>query len=41
MKLNTLERIYASLAEEKYLVTVPESVATLARKALERMFELK
>lgn len=41
MKLNTLERIYASLAEEKYLVTVPESVATRARKALERMFELK
>ncbi len=41
MKLNTLERIYASLAEEKYLVTVPELVATRARKALERMFELK
>lgn len=41
MKLNTLERIYAALKEEKYVVTVPEPVAMRARKALERMFELK
>lgn len=41
MKLNTLERLYTSLKEEKYVVTVPESVAKKARKALERMFELK
>jgi len=41
MKLNTLERLYTSLKAEKYVVTVPEPVAKRARKALERMFELK
>jgi quinolinate synthase len=41
MKLNTLERLYTSLKEEKHVVTVPEPVAKKARKALERMFELK
>jgi len=41
MKLNTLERLYTSLKEEKHMVTVPEPVAKKARKALERMFELK
>lgn len=41
MKLNTLERVYASLKEEKYLVTVPEPIARQARKALEKMFELR
>jgi quinolinate synthase len=41
MKLNTLERLYASLIEEKHVVTVPESIARPARKALERMLELK
>lgn len=40
MKLNTLDRVYAALKEEKYVVEVPESVAKNARKALERMFEL-
>ncbi|MGC8896307.1 MAG: quinolinate synthase NadA [Candidatus Bathyarchaeia archaeon] len=40
MKLNTLERLYAALKEEKYLVTVPEAIAKNARKALEKMFEL-
>jgi quinolinate synthase len=40
MKLNTLERVYACLKEEKYLVTVPRSTTSLARKALDRMFEL-
>jgi quinolinate synthase len=40
MKLNTLERIYMALKEEKHVVTVPESVASKARKALEKMFEL-
>jgi quinolinate synthase len=40
MKLNTLERLYAALKEEKYVVTVPEAIAKKARKALERMFEL-
>ncbi|HDD70389.1 quinolinate synthase NadA [Candidatus Bathyarchaeota archaeon] len=40
MKLNTLERIYLALKEEKHVVTVPEPVARQARKALEKMFEL-
>jgi len=37
MKLNTLERVYLSLKEEKYPIMVPNSVARKARKALERM----
>jgi quinolinate synthase len=41
MKLNTLHRIYVSLNEEKHLVTVPEPIARKARKALEKMFEIK
>jgi quinolinate synthase len=41
MKLNTLDRILASLKEEKHLVQVPEPVAKKARRALERMFEIK
>ena len=40
MKLNTLDRIYLSLKEEKHAVVVPESVAVKARKALQRMFEV-
>jgi quinolinate synthase len=38
MKLTTLDRLYASLKEEKYLVKVPEKVASKARASLERMF---
>ncbi|MGD8546306.1 MAG: quinolinate synthase NadA, partial [Candidatus Bathyarchaeota archaeon] len=41
MKLNTLKRIYRSLKEEKYEVTVPEPVAKKAREALEKMFILE
>jgi len=37
MKLNTLERIYASLKEETHPVTVPNRLAKKARKALEKM----
>jgi quinolinate synthase len=37
MKLNTLDRLYVSLREEKHVITVPEPVARQARKALERM----
>jgi quinolinate synthase len=40
MKLNTLDRIYLSLREEKHAVVVPESIAIQARKALQRMFEV-
>lgn len=40
MKLNTLDRIYLSLKEQKHAVVVPESVAVRARKALQRMFEI-
>jgi len=40
MKLNTLERLYLALKEEKYRVAVPEPVAKKARRALERMFEI-
>jgi len=40
MKLNTLEKLYAALKEEKYVVTVPEPIAKKARKALEKMFEI-
>jgi quinolinate synthase len=38
MKLTTLERLYASLKEEKNVVKVPEAVAKKARGSLERMF---
>jgi quinolinate synthase len=41
MKLTTLDRLYASLKEEKYVVEVPETVANKARASLERMFEVK
>ncbi|MBC7130000.1 quinolinate synthase NadA [Candidatus Bathyarchaeota archaeon] len=40
MKLNTLQRIYLALKEEKHVIKVPEPVASKARKALERMFEI-
>ncbi len=38
MKLTTLERLYASLKEEKHVMKVPPKVAEKARVALERMF---
>lgn len=41
MKLNTLDRLYASLKEEKFVVTVPDAIAAKARVALERMFQVK
>ncbi len=40
MKLITLERVYASLKEEKHIVIVPENVAKKARASLERMFNV-
>jgi quinolinate synthase len=41
MKLNTLNRLYASLKQEKHVIKPPEAVAGKARAALERMFEVK
>ncbi len=41
MKLTTLDRLYVSLKEGRHVVKVPEPTATKARKALERMFEVK
>lgn len=41
MKLTTLDRIYASLKEEKNVVKIPEPIAKKARVSLERMFEIK
>lgn len=41
MKLTTLDRVYASLKEEKTIVEVPAAVAEKARKSLERMFQVK
>jgi len=40
MKLTTLDRLYASLKEEKHHVQVPAAVAAKARKALKRMFQV-
>ena len=40
MKLNTLERIFLALKEERYPVNVSKPVAKKARKALERMFSI-
>ena len=40
MKLNTLDRLYVSLREEKHVITVPEPVARQARRALERMLDI-
>ncbi len=40
MKLNTLERVYMSLKEERYPVAVPDAVARKARKALEKMVSI-
>ncbi len=40
MKLNSLEKILWSLEDVVYEVTVPESVATKARRTIERMLDL-
>lgn len=40
MKMNTLERVYLALKEERFRVTVPHPIAIKARKALEKMFKL-
>jgi len=40
MKLNTLERVYLSLKEERHPITVPNGVAKKAREALKKMFSI-
>jgi len=37
MKMITLEKVYASLMEDKYEVKVPKQIADKARLAIERM----
>jgi len=39
MKLNTLQRIYLALKEDRYRVEVPKSIARKAKVPLEKMFE--
>lgn len=41
MKMTTLEHIYLSLRDEIYPVTVPRNIASKARRAVERMFNVK
>jgi quinolinate synthase len=41
MKLTTLDRVYASLKDEKCVVEVPKKVAKKAKASLDRMFEEK
>jgi len=39
MKLITLEKVYKSLRDEVYVVTVSPQIAERAREAIEHMFE--
>ena len=40
MKMNSLEKVYDSLVEDKYEVTVPKEIAAKARLALDRMLAI-
>ena len=40
MKINTLEKVYDSLIEDKYEVTVPKEIADKARLAIDRMLAI-
>jgi len=40
MKMNSLEKVYDSLVEEKYEVTVPKKIADKARIAIDRMLAI-
>ncbi len=40
MKMITLDKVYASLTEDKYQVTVPEDIAARARLAIDRMLAI-
>jgi quinolinate synthase len=40
MKMITLDKVYASLQEDKYEVRVPEEIAQKARLAIDRMLAI-
>jgi quinolinate synthase len=40
MKMNTLEKVYDSLVQDKYEVTVPKNIADKARLAIDRMLAI-
>ncbi len=40
MKLINLEKVYNSLVEDKYEVTVPKNIADKARLAIDRMLSI-
>jgi quinolinate synthase len=40
MKMITLDKVYASLKEDKYEVRVPKNVAQKARLAIDRMLAI-
>ena len=40
MKMITLEKVYASLRDEKYQVKVPKNIAKKAQLAIERMLAI-
>ena len=40
MKMNTMEKVYDSLVEDKYEVTVPKEIADKARLAIDRMLAI-
>jgi quinolinate synthase len=40
MKLTTLEKLYWSLRDLEYEVTVPDEIAQKARRAVDRMLEV-
>ena len=41
MKMNTMEKVYDSLVEDKYEVTVPKEIADKARLAIDRMLAIR
>lgn len=40
MKMNTLEKVYDSIVEDKYEITVPKEIADKARLAIDRMLAI-
>lgn len=40
MKMITLEKVYDSLAEDRYHVTVPDDIASRARRSIDRMLSI-